>query len=179
MVIYVFFELEMLRVQHPIVRFDTYTLGFYSYWAYMSGFFFRLRCLEREAPGESVAFSLVPAVLYFLINLLLLYNFPLAVRDVIKYFMGDRDGNKKMSDLVRATIVVDATKPWHAYHMMNYIGSTPHFQLVRIKNKLKSLQHINANYIYKEKFVCEIQIRLGEVPLYYYANHFLYELQRG
>jgi len=51
--------------------------------------------------------------------------------------------------------------------------------LIRIKDKLKSLQHINANYIFKDKFICEVQIRLGKVPIYYYANHFLYELQRA
>jgi len=91
-----------------------------------------------------------------IITLIIIYNIPKALIDVIKYFRGKKDGNEKITDLIRATITVDEKKPWNAYHVMKYIDTTPNFKLVRIKDKLISLQHINANYIFKDKFICEI-----------------------
>ena len=37
-----------------------------------------------------------------------------------------------MTDLIRATITVDATKPWNAYYVMKYIDTSRHFKLIRI-----------------------------------------------
>ena len=70
--------------------------------------------------------------------------------------MGKRKGDEKMTDLVRATIIVPKDMPKLAYHVMNYIDKRKHFKLIRIKEKLEKLQHINANYLYKDRFICEI-----------------------
>ena len=42
--------------------------------------------------------------------------------DLFKYCMNKRDGKDRISDLVRATITVDANRPWLAYDIMHYIG---------------------------------------------------------
>ena len=39
---------------------------------------------------------------------MILYNMPIFLIDLIKYSIGYSKGNEKMTDLVRATIIVDA-----------------------------------------------------------------------
>ena len=43
---------------------------------------------------------------------MILFSFPIACIDLLKYFIGQSNGEQKMTDLVRATIIVDAEKPW-------------------------------------------------------------------
>ena len=137
--------------------------------------------MEDIRYNPTTAAVYVATILYTLLNALLVYHgLTLLCGDLAKWLAGKRDGKERMTDLVRATVTVDPSKPWLAYHVMNYIHEkSEDFHLVRIKNKLGKLQHINANYVYKRKFLCEIQIRLGDPPPHYYANHFLYELQRA
>ena len=75
-------------------------------------------------------------------------------------------------------MTVDENKPEQVLEVLKYITAHSSFRLIRLKDKLKVLKHVNANFIFNDKCVCEIQIRLGKPQVFYHGNHFLYEIQR-
>jgi len=178
------FAAELIEVPDRGFRFLTFQEGFFEFWYHVTFLYSHLAEAQRgidypDGGGGLTVFGWIPTVIYSLLNLVILFTLPLAMVDLLKYAMGRRDGEEKMTDLVRATVTVDAAKPWHAYHVMKHIGSAPQFRLLRVKDRLRALQHLNANYVFRGRFICEVQIRLGDVPPHYHANHFLYELQRA
>jgi len=52
--------------------------------------------------------------------------------------------------------------------------------VLTIKDKLDSdLMNITITFAFDEKMIGEIQFRFGKIPPQYYANHYLYELERS
>ena len=52
--------------------------------------------------------------------------------------------------------------------------------IIRIKSKLKGdLKNVTLNFVYIHRILGEIQIKYGNLPPNYSANHFLYELKRA
>jgi len=61
---------------------------------------------------------------------------------------GKYAGQEKLSDLVRATVTVNETKPNQVLEVLNLISKNPNFKLIRLKDKLVDLRHVNANFIF-------------------------------
>ena len=129
--------------------------------------------------GRELSYGmLLLASVYWLLELVLVLNVPAAARGVRKYLKGKHAGQERLSDLVRATVTVDEDKPDSILTVLQAISGDPAFRLIRVKDKLAKLKHVNANFLFRGKCVCEIQIRLGAPPPFYHANHFLYEVER-
>ena len=59
-------------------------------------------------------------------------------------------------------MTVDETKPNQLLEVLKHISNHSSFRLIRVKDKLDKLKHVNANFIFQNKCVCEVQIRLGK-----------------
>jgi len=108
----------------------------------------------------------------------MLYNIPYAIIGLMKYKKGKYGGQDKLSDLIRATVYVDESKPEQIFTVLNHIWDHPSFKLIRLKERLSKLKDVNANFIFQDKCICEVQIKLGKEPAFYHGNHFLYEIER-
>ena len=53
-----------------------------------------------------------------------------------------------MTDLIRGTIIVE--NPMHIIKVYHIIESCPEVKIIRIKEKLKTLQNITLNFIFKD-----------------------------
>ena len=80
-----------------------------------------------------------------------------------------------MKDMIRATVVVDSVEElWGAYE---WIRKADYFRILTIKDKLDDdIKNITVNFDFDEKMIGELQIRYGDIPPQYFANHLLYEL---
>lgn len=83
-----------------------------------------------------------------------------------------------MKDMIRATVVVDSIEEiWGAY---DWLKKADYFRILTIKDKLDAdIKNITLTFDFDEKMIGELQIRYGEFPPQYYANHYLYELERS
>ena len=52
-------------------------------------------------------------------------------------------------------------------------------KVVRIKEKLSTLQNVTVNFVFNDSCIGEMQFRYEEYPVYYHSNHFLYEIERS
>ena len=80
--------------------------------------------------------------------------------------------------MIRATIIVKTPNQLkRAFKMLH--GRFKNYKIVKIKNNLtRDIANINLNFVYYDSIIGEIQIRVGSKPINYYANHFMYELER-
>lgn len=85
-----------------------------------------------------------------------------------------------MKDLVRGTIYGKLENVIQAYI---FFKETPDVQIIDIKEKMFLLGNITVNFVYKERFIGEMQFQYkeqdSEEKKKYYANHFIYELERA
>ena len=105
-------------------------------------------------------------------------HMPGAILGLMKLYRGEYAGQERLSDLIRATVYVDESKPEEIFKVLNHISAHPCFRLVRLKERLVKLKDVNANFIFQNKCVCEVQVKLGKEPPFYHGNHFLYEVER-
>ena len=80
--------------------------------------------------------------------------------------------------MIRASIFVNNEK--------DLVQAYEHFTrmhrvvIVRLKNKLNTtLGNVSLNFIFNQCIIGELQICYGKKPVFYQANHFLYELARA
>ena len=87
---------------------------------------------------------------------------------------------KDMKDLVRGTIYCRLENVMPAYHLFKNV---PGIQIIDIKQKIASLNNITVNFIYEQRYIGEMQFQyLDQTEAQkekYYANHFIYELERA
>ena len=57
----------------------------------------------------------------------MLYNIPFVIIGLVKYKSGKYAGQEKLSDLVRATVTVDESKPNQVLEVLNAIAKNPNF----------------------------------------------------
>ena len=90
-----------------MLKFAIYEEAFFNFWYNITlGFIIRDDGSDT-ASHPATAVGYIPTVIYLFLTLVILFNIPKALKDIIKYLMGKRDGKEKMTDLVRATITVD------------------------------------------------------------------------
>ena len=87
-------------------------------------------------------------------------------------------GFEYVKDLVRGTIVAEISQLWEAYEHFSKLKGVEIFEIKSLK-KVEMLQNITVLFVYQEKFIGEMQIRFGEKPHNYEANHFIYEIARS
>ena len=152
------------------MKFEIFYTNFFVFWA-------RVNFLAWGNFDYAVGAILLSSI-YWITDVVILVNIPYAGIGLSKYLQHQYDGQEKMSDLIRATIVVREDEPEKILKILHTITSSKAFNLIRIKDRLKALRHVNTNFVFMNKCVCEIQIRLGAPPPHYHANHFLYEIER-
>ena len=102
--------------------------------------------------------------------------------DIIKKYEQDKKdkkfvgGEDELTDLIRGTITVDIKHMIDAYL---FFASIEGVKVLRIKEKLKTLQNVTVNFVFKDILIGEMQFRYEEYPIYYHSNHFLYEIDRS
>ena len=81
-----------------------------------------------------------------------------------------------MTDMIRGIIVTNPQKVFDAYV---HLTQCRDIEVFRIKEKLNELQTVTVNFVFKDMIIGEVQLRIEEMPSYYTANRFLYELERS
>ena len=64
-----------------------------------------------------------------------------------------------MKDLVRATMY---TRLEHVIEAYKFFKDTPNVKIIAIKEKMKLLGNITVNFIYKDRFIGEMQFQYAE-----------------
>ena len=83
----------------------------------------------------------------------------------------------KLTDMIRATVVVESVSQMkQVYDMVEDIS---YVQIIGCKNKLRKLNVIFLNVLFKNRIICEIQIRKGDHPTHFEGNNLLYELEKA
>ena len=85
-----------------------------------------------------------------------------------------------MKDLVRGTIYCKLENVIEAY---KFFKDTPDVEIVDIKENIDLLSNITVNFIYNKQYTGEMQFQYKDQDSAqkkkYYANHFIYELERA
>ena len=101
-------------------------------------FWFKSNALMKNDQIQNLVFKYIyPVIFFWAVELVIIYNIPLAIIGLRKWFKGQYDGQEKLTDLVRATVIVK--KADEIIEVMKLIDSHPSFRLVRLKNRLKKL----------------------------------------
>jgi hypothetical protein len=87
-------------------------------------------------------------------------------------------GFENIKDLVRGTIVADVTQLWESYEHFKTLEGVEIIEIKSLK-KVEMLQNITILFVYQHRFIGEMQIRFGQKPSNYEANHFIYEIARS
>ena len=91
--------------------------------------------------------------------------------------VNERNGWQFMSDMVRATIVVNSVAElWDAYSWFKQTGT---FEIIEIKENLTDLKNISIIFDFSRKIIGELQLRYAPIPPQYLANQMLHELERS
>ena len=87
---------------------------------------------------------------------------------------------RELKDLVRGTLYSSLENVIEAYKWFKAIDGV---RIFAIKEKIKALNNITVNFVYKEKFIGEMQFQFLKQTKRqeekYHANHFIYELERA
>ena len=111
-------------------------------------------------------------------ELFILANAIPAIKGVLKWYNGEYDGQNRLTDLIRATVTVKESRPISVINVLQDICAHPDFNLIRVKDRLDDLRHLSCNFIFRNKCICEVQIRLGKPTPFWHYNHFLYQISR-
>ena len=80
--------------------------------------------------------------------------------------------------MIRATVILLSIND--VKEAFTHLESVPYLEIVKIKNKLATeLQNVSVLFIFDKGIIGEVQMRYCEKPASYYANHFVYELERA
>lgn len=90
-------------------------------------------------------------------------------------------GYQFVTDILRCRLIT--TSPEDLKIRMGEFENIPGVQVIKYKPKFyqtedAQLRTALVNFIWDNAFLCELQIRLGEMPALEEENHFLYEIER-
>ena len=80
--------------------------------------------------------------------------------------------------MIRATVILLTIEDMESAYLQ--LETIPGLKVLKVKNKLDSeLQNLTILFSYLDCIIGEVQMRYCEKPPNYYANHFIYELERS
>jgi len=80
--------------------------------------------------------------------------------------------------MIRATVILYSVDQLQDAYLS--IQQIPNLKILKVKNKMDTeLENISILFMYREGIIGEVQVRYNEKPPNYYANHFIYELERS
>lgn len=93
----------------------------------------------------------------------------------------DGGGYQFITDILRAKLM--ATDPQELKNMILLFENIPGVKIIKYKPRFYGVQgtelrNVTINFVWSNSFICELQVRLGQVPALEPENHFLYELER-
>ena len=94
---------------------------------------------------------------------------------------GNGGGYQFITDILRCRLT--ATSPEDMKIKLGQFENIPGVQVIKYKPKFykcegADLRNVHVNFIWDNAFLCELQLRLGEMPALEEENHFLYEIER-